>query len=106
MTAIGDAIRTARTTHGLTQRALATALGVGQSAVGQWETGDTRPSRDMLPKIAAALGLPLDLLLQADGDVEIHPDAMQLAVLASRLDDRTRRSLLAMATAWLAAGER
>lgn len=102
----GRAIRAGRDAHGWTQKTLGTALGVDQSAIAQWETGRTRPSGRSLERLALVLGLPAEVLLgqASDGSGKLHPDALELAYLADRMDDRTRRALLSLATTWLAAG--
>lgn len=56
----------ARENKGLTQRDLATELGVDQSAVCLWETGKAQPRAKLLPKIAQILGCTMDELLSPD----------------------------------------
>lgn len=46
-----QAILKARTERGLTQQQVASAIGVSRPAVGQWETGDKRPSTENLMKL-------------------------------------------------------
>ena len=51
-------IRELRTDRGLTQAALAEACRLGdKSTVAQWERGATSPRADVIPLIAAALGV-------------------------------------------------
>ena len=52
-------IRAARQHSGLSQRALAHALGVTPGAVGHWETGRTTPSARHLLELAGRIGLDL-----------------------------------------------
>ena len=54
---IGERIKSARKNCGLSQIELAKAVGRSQSAVAEWETGDTEPRRNIVEKIAAALGV-------------------------------------------------
>lgn len=54
---IGERIKTARKQCGLSQVELAKAVGRSQSAVAEWETGDTEPRRNIVEKIATALGV-------------------------------------------------
>ena len=42
-----------REAAGLTQKQASEKIGVGQSAVSMWETGDSSPRAEMLPIIAA-----------------------------------------------------
>lgn len=48
----------------LTQRQVAVALGVGQSAVAMWETGKSLPRADKLTDLARLYGCSVDELLQ------------------------------------------
>jgi transcriptional regulator with XRE-family HTH domain len=61
---VGARIRDARQHLNLTQDALARACGVSRSAVAQWETGRAGQLSAKLPRIADALGLSVDQLLQ------------------------------------------
>ncbi len=54
---IGERIKSARKQCGLSQVELAKAVGRSQSAVAEWETGDTEPRRNIVEKIAGALGV-------------------------------------------------
>ena len=53
-----------RKEKGITQNELAVAIGVGQSTVAMWETGQAYPRAALLPKIAQVLGCTVDELLQ------------------------------------------
>ena len=55
--AIGMRIGQIREDAGLTQSALARAIGSSQSAISQIEAGDRNPSYEMLRSIAEALGV-------------------------------------------------
>jgi Zn-dependent peptidase ImmA (M78 family)/DNA-binding XRE family transcriptional regulator len=50
----------ARLLAGMTKHALATRLGLSPAAIGQFEAGITPPRADHLPKMAAALQVPVD----------------------------------------------
>lgn len=56
-------IRAKREAKGLTQCQLARAMGVDQTAVSQWERGETLPRADRLPMLAKILGCTVDQLL-------------------------------------------
>ena len=47
-----DALKELRNRSGLSQAEVACALGVLQSTVSMWETGDNTPRTAMLPKLA------------------------------------------------------
>lgn len=57
-------IAAARIEAGMTQAELAAQLGVLQPQIAKWETGARHPKVENLAKIAAALGVPLERLLQ------------------------------------------
>jgi len=46
----------------MTQRQLADLMGVGQTAVCNWETGANLPASDQLRKLADVLGCTIDAL--------------------------------------------
>lgn len=52
-----------RLAAGLTQTRLAELIGERQQAVAYWETADHPPRSDVLPKLAAALGVTVEDLL-------------------------------------------
>lgn len=56
----------AREKAGLTQKEVAAAIGVDQSAVSFWETGKTAPRASILVKLAGLYACTVDELL-ADG---------------------------------------
>lgn len=59
-------IKSARQKAGLTQRQVATAINVHQSAVAQWESGSTQPRADKLPELAKLLKCSVKTLLIKD----------------------------------------
>jgi transcriptional regulator with XRE-family HTH domain len=63
---MGDRLREARQSHGLSLRVLAERLGVSPSLISQVETGRARPSVSTLYAIASELGISLDELLFVD----------------------------------------
>jgi transcriptional regulator with XRE-family HTH domain len=69
---LGAKIRAARRKAGLTQASLAELMGVRQSSISQWERGHTRPSLEHLVPLAAALGVSLDGLLNANSESTGH----------------------------------
>jgi transcriptional regulator with XRE-family HTH domain len=81
---VGGRIRTARQARGMTQADLAAAVGVTRSAVAQWETARSGQVRGNLGRIAAALGVSVAYLLDAEDDPRAPPVA----------EDATERALL------------
>ena len=57
-----------RSDAGLSQSALAEAVGTSQSAISQMESGERQPSFDMLRRLAKALGVSTSHLL--GGEIE------------------------------------
>ena len=55
-----------RRSRGLTQREVATACGVNQSAVSSWESGSKTPSAKRLCKLAELLDCTVDEILQTE----------------------------------------
>lgn len=58
-----SSIASNRKAKGLTQKALAQALGVTQMTVSNWENGRRQASVAMLRKVADVLGVPVAKLL-------------------------------------------
>jgi transcriptional regulator with XRE-family HTH domain len=63
---MGDRLRQARRTRGLSLRGLAEVLGVSPSLISQVETGRAKPSVNTLYALANELGISLDVLLFMD----------------------------------------
>ncbi len=61
-TSIGDAILILRRSSGMTQEALANAVGITQVALSRYENGLRTPNVSMLGKLAEALGVTIPLL--------------------------------------------
>ena len=64
----GGLIRALRTQKGLTQKALAEAVGVGDKAVSKWERGLGCPDVSLLPELSRVLGVGLEALLSGELD--------------------------------------
>lgn len=54
------ALRARRLAAGLTQSEVAEALGIGQTAVSQWERYGVNPNADKLPRLAKLYGCKID----------------------------------------------
>ena len=61
---LGTQIKKARTDLGLTQEALAEALGVVPQTISKWERDESQPDASLLPALADALQTSLDTLFQ------------------------------------------
>jgi DNA-binding XRE family transcriptional regulator len=64
-TAFSRALKVAREARGMSQRGLASALGLSGAAVGHWEVGTVTPTRDNVVRCAAVLGIPATELIDA-----------------------------------------
>ena len=91
MANIGERIRQLRLERGWTQETLANLLGVSRLAVARWETGERRPRKKYLDKLAEVFGLPMEELLGVElkgkdkaltltkaSEVSLDPLALQL----------------------------
>ncbi len=68
---IGEKIKTKRHEQGLTQEALANALGVTKAAVSKWENAESYPDITTLPRIAQLFHITMDELF--DYSLEYKP---------------------------------
>lgn len=69
---LAERIRRGRRIAGLSQQALANAVGVTRSAVGNWEAaGGTRPSSDRLALLACTLHVNFEWLATGRGDMRL-----------------------------------
>lgn len=99
---IGNQIKALRARRGVTQEALAEALGITAQAVSKWETGAAAPDIQLLPDISAYFGVTVDELFALTDEKRMERIenmlASQRAVEPHILDreaafllDRTRR---------------
>ena len=56
-------IRAIRKSRNMTQEELASSLNVSRTAVTMWETGQSLPRTELLPRLAEILGCTVDELL-------------------------------------------
>jgi len=69
---LGRKIKALRGARGMTQEALAAALGVSPQAVSKWETGATAPDIGLLPGISVAFGVTIDELFALSDAEHLH----------------------------------
>ena len=60
---IGECVLRYRREHGLSQRELASLLGVSFQAVSKWEREVSYPDLCLLPKISTLLGISIDEMM-------------------------------------------
>lgn len=63
---IGEKIKAARIAAHMTQADLANILGVAYQNIGQWESGKRNPKLDTMAKIACALGVRIEDLIEVE----------------------------------------
>lgn len=82
----GRRLREARRAAGMTQRQLAEQLGIPDTGVINWETGQRAPRTDRLPELARILGKhPADLTAPAE---DRAPSLVELRVAAGLLQNQ------------------
>lgn len=74
---LSENLRRLRLSRGMTQAALAEALGVSDRAVSRWERGAALPDVTLLPRLAMTLETSTDALLSVD------PQRMQAEILSA-----------------------
>lgn len=91
--AVGERIQTARVTRGLTQAALAEAVGIEPVTLSRYETGARGASITTLALLAQALGLTLANLMDVDVPISAPdrgPEAEEVAFIVNRLAPERR----------------
>lgn len=63
----------------LTLEQLADVLGIDKTAVWHWENGDSRPSADKLPELAATLGTTVAELIEGDAGYKALSQMLEAA---------------------------
>ena len=81
---LGENIRQARLARGLTQSALAEALGVSDRAVSRWENGSAAPAVTLLSRLALILQTSADALLGVD-PLRIQEEILAATAESTRL---------------------
>ena len=90
---LGDNILSARKAAGLSQEALGEKLGVVSQTVSKWERGESAPDAMLLPRLADALEVSLDVLFDrtpTDGEME---DRLLAWLLPKHEDERSESVL-------------
>lgn len=80
--------------RGMDRRAIATALGVRESTVSRWVTGDRSVSVEKLPEVDQLCGQPLGHVLRLAGYVKDGIDLVAAIEAAPELDEPNREDLL------------
>ena len=65
----GARLAALRRAAGLTQTELADVVGESQRNIAYWEQADKPPRSDVIPRLASVLGVSVETLLTADGEL-------------------------------------
>ena len=88
---IGVRLRDARDAAGLSRRELADHLGVKESTIGKWESGERSPRGQRVSKLAGILGVSLSWILVGRG---VKPSGNDPDLVALRAELRSARDRL------------
>jgi transcriptional regulator with XRE-family HTH domain len=94
-TDLGELIASARITAGLSQTALAAAIGTAQSVISRWERGVETPRVETLVRILRACGFEPDLVLRPTNGSRPRLEAVPMPELppAADYEEHGRRLL-------------
>ncbi|GII80681.1 DNA-binding protein [Sphaerisporangium rufum] len=103
--AVADAFDQARLTQarrltGLTKKDLAERLGVTPAAVGQYETGATRPRPDLVPRLAEVLGVPMAFFLPGRPHAKLDGSMAHFRSLRSTRAHQRARAVAFVEQVW------
>ena len=90
---LGESIHATRKAAGLSQEALGERLGVVSQTVSKWERGESAPDAMLLPTLADALGVSLDVLFESEA-TDAEMEASLLRWLRPKTEDERSESQL------------
>lgn len=90
---VGQVIRKYRIAAGMDQATLAAKLGYSKTAIGNWELGLTRPDVDNIPKLCAALNIPVTELLGMETEAALPTEDKLLLDMYHQLDKFDRNTV-------------
>lgn len=80
MDSFGDKLKKLRLSKNMTQKEVASAMGISQQAYGQYESGNRRPKIDTIVRIADALCVDIDSFVGAEA---VSSERVQIAKRAA-----------------------
>ncbi len=80
-----DKIRALRREAGLTQKAVAERIGITYRTYQNYEIGASRPSGEVLAKLADVFSVSMDMLTEVSGDMPYGTDSEELDALLSEM---------------------
>ncbi|MFB7609852.1 helix-turn-helix domain-containing protein [Streptomyces gardneri] len=90
----------ARRLAGMTKKDIAEELGVSPAAVGQYETGVSRPRSDLMPRLARALDVPVEFFLAGRPGQQIDASMAHFRSLRSTPKAQRERALAFTEQVW------
>ena len=84
---IGENIKKVRKTLGITQKELGSRLNMSQAAIGQYENNPNPPKLVTITKIAQALGVAVDILIDDWSQFNEQEESEQTEYLLQKLID-------------------
>ena len=88
MAMLHENIRRFRKAKGLTQEEMAASLNVVRQTVSKWENGQSAPDADLLPQVAALLGVSVNQLLGDDAPEQTASLAQELKKAKEQLAEK------------------
>ena len=102
---IGVRIKQVRTAKGLSQKQVALALQMDQAQFSRIESGRTDPAFSVIEKIAQALGVALEQLIQAEGNLRpvdaYEQSLVEKLQLLETLPEEERKTVFAIVDAFV-----
>ncbi|QLG96424.1 helix-turn-helix transcriptional regulator [Pseudomonas yamanorum] len=102
---IGENIRTKREAIGLSQKALAEAIGSGENTVAGWEKDKNAPPGDKVVSMSKLFGCATDEILLENSERDVTPEMKALFRRFSDLPDSMKPLARSMMSALLASIE-
>lgn len=94
---IGELIKQARKTAGLTQTELGEKIGTSGVTIMRYEKGQRQPRIEQIQKIADALGITMRQLMELDDDQEYIHKEMRWTMTKEDIERQTEAALQSMA---------
>lgn len=96
---VGERLTRARINRGLSQPELVNRCGVAQTQISRYETGKAKPRLSVLTRLADALAVDPDWLLNGDDDTDVAPADAATTQCKLRLPTETHGRLAQLASA-------
>lgn len=91
----GDNLMLIRKKKALSQAALGKTIGTSGNVIGRYERGDIKPSIEVVVKIADALEVSVDYLIEKT-DLQLNEDAVQRLIDISKLPAENKNYVLGL----------